>query len=636
MNRPSARKGGARRGPGHLPDDADAQRPLDRASFRRAARIFRYVRPYRLQFIVGMVFLAFSTLTFMIFPLVTGRLVDSATGKVQHGPAGGPLGRITAHVPTQADSWLSHFFRLENIHSVALFLLAVIVLQGIFSFFRIYFFSQVSERAVADVRRDLYSAFVRLPLSFFEKRRIGEITSRLTADVAQLQDAFSITLAEFFRQIVTLLGGSVIIMITSLRLSTFMLTTIPLMAGLAFVFGKRIRKLARTTQDELAQTNVIVEETLQGIQVVKAFTNEPYEIKRYNAALNRSVGAALHASWLRGAFVSFVIVGLFGGIVAVIWYGALCVQEGDLTIGELFSFILYTTFIGASVGGLGELYGKVQSTLGASERVFEILDESREPTSADDTPRAPIRGDVEYRHVSFTYPTRTDVPVLHDVSFHIRAGEKVALVGPSGAGKSTVAALLQQFYPLAGGEILIDGLPAASYDLRALRGAIGVVPQETLLFGGTIRENIAYGRPGATDEEISNAARQANAWQFIQGFPEGLSTVVGERGIKLSGGQRQRVAIARAILKNPAILILDEATSSLDSESEKLVQQALDKLLEGRTSIIIAHRLSTIRQADKILVIDQGRVAEEGSHEELSQQETGIYANLLRLQFELT
>ena len=594
--------------------------------------------PYKAKFFVGLGFLVLSTITFMIFPLVTGRLIDSATGGVQHGAAGGPLGSLTAKVPAAADSWLAQWLRLENINSVALFLLAVIVLQGIFSFARIYFFSQVSERAIADIRRDLYAALVRLPLSFFEKRRVGEITSRLTTDVAQLQDAFSTSLAEFFRQFATLIGGSVIILITSLRLSAFMLTTIPVLAGLAFVFGKRIRRLSRETQDQLALTNVVVEETLQGIQVVKAFTNEEYEVGRYNTGLRRSVTAALHAAWLRGAFVSFIIVGLFGGVVAVIWYGALCVQQGELTIGELFSFILYTTFIGASVGGLGEIYGKLQSTLGASERVLDILDEEREV--ADPTPglgagAGAVRGEVEYRHVSFAYPTRPDVPVLRDVSFSIRAGEKVALVGPSGAGKSTVAALLQQFYPLGGGEILIDGQPTATYNLRTLRSAIGVVPQETLLFGGTIRENIAYGRPGAPDTEIIEAAQQANAWQFIQGFPEGLDTVVGERGVKLSGGQRQRVAIARALLKNPAILILDEATSSLDSESERLVQDALDKLLQGRTSIIIAHRLSTIRQADKILVIADGGVAEQGSHEELSQRPGGIYANLLRLQFEL-
>ena len=309
-----------------------------------------------------------------------------------------------------------------------------------------------------------------------------------------------------------------------------------------------------------------------------------------------------------------------------------------LEVSQLLTFLLYTAFIGASIAGLGEMYGKVQSTLGASERILEILDETPEPTYQQPTlglVPAQVRGDIRYEHVAFRYPTRPDIAVLQDIDFHIKSGEKIALVGPSGAGKSTIAGLLMQFYPLSGGRILIDGHDVAAYDLTALRRHIGIVPQETLLFGGTIRENIAYGKPNATEQEIIEAAQRANTWQFISTFPEGLDTVVGDRGIKLSGGQRQRVAIARAILKNPAILILDEATSSLDSESEKLVQGALDELMEHRTSLIIAHRLSTIRKVDKILVIDGGRIVEAGTHEELSDREGGLYANLLRLQFEL-
>jgi ABC-type multidrug transport system fused ATPase/permease subunit len=342
--------------------------------------------------------------------------------------------------------------------------------------------------------------------------------------------------------------------------------------------------------------------------------------------------------------VSFVIIGRFGGIILILWRGATLVHTPPtdpqhLQIGDLTAFIIYTAFIGASVAGLGEIYGKVQSTLGASDRILEILDETPEPTlqepAAGLVPER-VEGNIEYEHVAFRYPTRPDLPVLQDVSFRIAAGEKVALVGPSGAGKSTIAALLMQFYELSGGRIVVDGHPLADYDLTGLRRHIGIVPQETLLFGGTIRENIAYGKPDASEEEITAAARQANAWQFIANFPEGLDTVVGDRGVKLSGGQRQRVAIARAILKNPAILILDEATSALDSESEKLVQSAMDELMENRTSIIIAHRLSTIRKVDKILVIDGGRVVEQGSHEELAEREGGLYANLLRLQFELS
>ena len=385
-----------------------------------------------------------------------------------------------------------------------------------------------------------------------------------------------------------------------------------------------------------------MEETLQAITSVKAFTNEQFETQRYTSSLDKVVTAALRSNLFRGGFVSFIIIGLTGGIILILWRAATLVYNpgpDHLEVSQLLTFLLYTTFIGASIAGLGEMYGKVQSTLGASERILEILDETPEPTHAEPATGlvpASIRGDIRYEHVAFRYPTRPDVPVLQDINFSIAAGEKIALVGPSGAGKSTIAGLLMQFYPLSGGHIIIDGHEAADYDLTALRRHIGIVPQETLLFGGTIRENIAYGRPNATDGQIVEAAERANAWRFIQAFPEGLDTLVGDRGIKLSGGQRQRVAIARAILKNPAILILDEATSSLDSESEQLVQSAMDELMQNRTSIIIAHRLSTIRKVDKILVIDGGRIVEQGTHDELSEREGGLYANLLRLQFELS
>jgi ABC-type multidrug transport system fused ATPase/permease subunit len=429
----------------------------------------------------------------------------------------------------------------------------------------------------------------------------------------------------------------------SWKLSLFMLLTFPPIVLAAGLFGRKIRTLSKTVQQELAHTNTIVEETLQAINSVKAFTNERFETNRYNLSLNKVVRAALQSNLYRGGFVSFVIIGLFGGIILVLWRGATLVHTpvtdpNHLQIGDLTAFIIYTAFIGASVAGLGEIYGKVQSTLGASERILEILDEAPEPTlhePATGLVPTQVRGDIRYEHVAFRYPTRPDVAVLQDIDFHIKSGEKIALVGPSGAGKSTIAGLLMQFYPLSGGRILVDGHDVANYDLTSLRRHIGIVPQETLLFGGTIRENIAYGKPGATDQEIIEAAQRANTWQFISAFPEGLDTVVGDRGIKLSGGQRQRVAIARAILKNPAILILDEATSSLDSESEKLVQGALDELMQHRTSLIIAHRLSTIRKVDKILVIDGGRIVEAGSHDELSEREGGLYANLLRLQFEL-
>jgi len=590
----------------------EIKKPLTKENFRNGRRIFSFVLPYKIKFFIGLVFLALSSSTFMIFPALTGQLVDSATGQASK--------------------------LLQDINLISLGLFGVILLQGIFSFFRIYFFAQVSENTVADIRRALYAKFVVLPIPFFEQKRVGEITSRITFDVSQLQDTLSITLAELFRQVITLVVGVIIIMVTSVKLSLFMLATFPVLIILAIVFGKKIKKLSKATQEEIAKTNVIVEETLQAIQVVKTFTNELFEIGRYNQSLSRAVQNALKASYFRGAFVSFIIVGLFGGIIAVLWYGASLVESGELTIGELIQFIIYTTFIGASVGGLGDMYGKVQVSLGASERILEILDEPVEPTHqpiANQQPLA-VEGNIVYEHVAFSYPTRKDIAVLKDISFEIKAGEKIALVGPSGAGKSTIVQLLMKFYDLSSGQILIDDQNINNLNLTQLRQNIGIVPQEVLLFGGTIRENIAYGRPDATSEQIIMAAKKANAYNFIQTFPEGLDTVVGERGIKLSGGQRQRIAIARAILKNPAILILDEATSSLDSESEKLVQEAMDELMKGRTSIIIAHRLSTIRKADKILVIENGQIVEEGTHEDLSSNENGLYANLLKLQFELS
>ncbi|WP_044001253.1 ABC transporter ATP-binding protein [Hymenobacter swuensis] len=593
---------------------ADAPKvKLTKESFQQGLRIFRFTLPYRAKFIVGMVLLTLSSATVMAFPWIIGKLTDTANGQ--------PV-RLNGTTLT--------------INQIALGLFLVILLQGIFSFGRIWFFTQVSEFTVRDIRQALYRKFVTLPIPYFEKNRVGAITSRITSDVGIIQDSFSLTLAELFRQVMTLVVGIIFIMVVSVKLSLFMLLTFPPIVVLAMVFGKKIRVLAKTTQDELAKTNVIVEETLQGINTVKAFTNEQFETSRYTSSLTKTVQAALKSNLYRGGFVSFVIIGLFGGIILVLWRAASLVQSGQMSIGDLTQFALYTIFIGASVAGLGELYGKVQSTLGASERILEILDEPTEPTHQPSALPIRLRGDIAYEHVAFQYPTRPDLTVLQDISFSIRAGEKIALVGPSGAGKSTIVQLLMQFYVLSSGQITIDGRPIGQYDLTELRRHIGIVPQETILFGGSIRENIAYGKTDATDEEIVQAARKANAWQFISSFPEGLDTLVGERGIKLSGGQRQRVAIARAILKNPAILLLDEATSALDSESEKLVQQAMDELMQNRTSIIIAHRLSTIRKVDKILVIDGGRIAEQGSHDDLSHNENGLYANLLKLQFELT
>ena len=582
--------------------------PVTRAGLRKFAGIFKFVWPYRYAFVMGLLSLSLSSMTALTFPLVAGKLIDAASGKGD--------------------------FLIQGINQIALALIVVLVFQGVFSFGRVYFFSRVSEKALADLRGAVYEKIIWLPQGFFDSRRVGELISRITSDVGTLQDAFSFMLAEFLRQVLVLIGGVVFIVFIGPKLTMFMLLTFPLLVVAALIFGKFIRRLSKKTQDQLAGANVIVEETLQSVSVVKAFTNEQFEVSRYKKSLADVVKTALHAARYRGYFVSFTLFTLFGGIVAVSWYGAYLVQANEMTSGDLLSFIIYTMFIGASVAGFGDLYGQLQRSIGASERVLEILEMKDE--KSESTNRHKLAGDVRFDKVSFAYPTRSDVTVLREMSFHIKPGEKVALVGPSGAGKSTIIALLMRFYDAGSGSISIDGKPVTQYPLTDYRSNVGIVPQEVILFGGTIRENIAYGDPSATEEQIVDAAVKANAWEFIQGFPDQLATIVGDRGVKLSGGQRQRVAIARAILKDPSILVLDEATSSLDALSERLVQDALEKLMENRTTIVIAHRLSTIRKVDRILVIKEGRIAESGSHVELNAIDNGIYSNLLRLQLEVT
>jgi ABC transporter fused permease/ATP-binding protein len=575
-----------------------------------SAEIFKFIKPYRAAFFWGILFLLLSSATALVFPYVTGKLVDAATGNAQG--------------------------LLDNINSIALGLIGVLVLQSIFSYIRVYLFAIVSEKSMADIRNRLFDKIISMPVPFFEQRRVGELVSRITSDVTQLQETLSLTLAEFLRQIATLIVGISIIMITSTKLTLMMLATFPVLVITAIIFGRYIRRLSKKTQDALADANVVVDETFQAINVVKAFTNEMYESIRYKKAMGSVVDFALKAAQFRGAFISFIIFGLFGGIVLVLWYGSFLVSNGEMTIGELTAFIIYTTFIGGAVGGMGEVYSKIQKTIGASERLRDILnsDSEIELNNNPDATHQIVKGNIAYNNINFEYPTRADMRVLNNISFTINEGEKIALVGPSGAGKSTIVQLLLRYYNIQKGEILVDGKNITSFHYHELRKNIGIVPQEVLLFGGTIKENILYGKINATDDEVKEAARRANALQFIETFPEQFDTVVGERGVKLSGGQKQRIAIARAILKDPKILLLDEATSSLDAESEMLVQEALDELMKNRTTIIIAHRLSTIRKADRILVIDKGEIVEEGNHEKLMQNENGLYHHLVKLQFQ--
>jgi len=583
---------------------------LTRSSIRSGLAIFRYLNPYKSYFILGLFFLVLSSMTVLAFPFITGKLVDSAMGET------------------------SSIFGNRN--HVAAFLIGILLLQSIFSFMRVFLFTRVNERALADIRTELFDKIISLPMSYYEQKRVGELMSRITNDVTILQDTFSVTLAEFFRQIFTLLVGIAIIFITSVKLTLVMLSSVPIIVIFSYYFARYMKRIARRTQDALAQSNVVVEETFQTIHTVKSFTNEKYESSRYATGINKVVKLALRSGTVKGSFISFVIFAMLGAIVFVLWVGTGMVENGTMKIGELISFIIYTTFIGGSIGGLGDVFSRIVSALGASERILEIMQAKGEtlinPTAIISKK---IKGDITFKEVQFTYPTRPDMAILKGLTFHVKEGEKIALVGPSGAGKSTIIQLLLGFYNISGGQIIIGGEDISQLSVEEIRSNMALVPQEVLLFGGSLRENIAYGRLDASEKDIITAAHKANAWEFISRFPQGLDTLVGERGVKLSGGQRQRIAIARAILKDPGILLLDEATSSLDAESERDVQIALDTVMEKRTTIIIAHRLSTVRNVDRILVINNGEIVESGTHDDLIRNSDGMYNHLLKLQYQL-
>jgi ABC-type multidrug transport system fused ATPase/permease subunit len=587
---------------------------LSKENFKEALLIFSYLKPYRWTFVTGLLFIALSSGTTMAFPYFLKRLIDSAQSL--------SLGKNAVAPGT-----------------IALWMLGILTLQMIFSFMRVYLFTYVGEYALADMRKEVYRRMIMMPMHFFAQRRVGELSSRISADLSQIQDAVTGMLAEILRGLLTLIIGMVLIFVLSPSLAGIMLSVMPVIVVTGVLFGKKIRKLSRNTQDQLADSNTVVQETLQGISNVKSFTNEWYEIGRYTRSLQDAVKLAINNGRFRGLFVSFMLMSVFGTIILVVWYGTTLVQHGAITFGGLTAFVVYTAFVGGSMAGFADLYSQLQKTLGATQRVREILRDDTEPVTIVDEPVQEVNklyGAVTFDHVAFSYPSRQEVHILKDVSITAAPGEQIAIVGPSGAGKSTIAALLLRFYHPDEGKLLFDGKPADAIPLSQLRKQMAMVPQDVLLFGGTIKENIAYGKPGASQEEIEAAARKANAHDFITSFPEGYETVVGERGIKLSGGQRQRIAIARAILKDPVILVLDEATSSLDSASESVVQEALDNLMKNRTSFVIAHRLSTIRNADKIIVLDAGHVVESGTHQQLLAQEDGLYKSLNKLQMEFS
>jgi ABC-type multidrug transport system fused ATPase/permease subunit len=472
-----------------------------------------------------------------------------------------------------------------------------------------------------------------MPMSFFHQQRIGDLNSRLTADLSQISDTFLLTLPELLRGIINLIIGIVVILWISSQLTLVMLATFPLVIVGAIIFGRYIKKLSKQVQDELANTSTISQETFLGILNVKTFTNEDFEKKRYANSMDKTVKIALKASWYRAAFASFIIFCLFGAIILIVAYGAYLVQNQEISIGKLTQFVIYTVFVGAAFGSFSEYYSQIQKTLGATQRVRELFLEKPENLISDEKNYS-CEGEIRFENVVFSYPSRPEYTVLQGVNFTMKKGEITALVGASGSGKSTITQLLMRLYEPNQGIIYLDGKPIQNLPLKTLRSQIAIVPQDVLLFGGTIRENILYGNLKASNEEVIQAARLANAHDFIISFPESYDTLVGERGVKLSGGQRQRIAIARALLKNPKILILDEATSSLDSESEHLVQEALNVLMKGRTTLVIAHRLSTVKNANQILVLENGKIVENGTHEELIQNPKSSYYKFAELQFQ--
>jgi len=586
---------------------------LNKETLKKVSGLLAYLKPYRLKFIGALLFLFLSGLVGLAFPSFIGALIDTAQGKHKTGFLPGTIGGILTLAIT------------------------VLFAQAFVSFFRILWFVNVAERSLADIRRDTYFKLITLPMNFFSNRRVGELNSRISADLSQIQDTLTTTIAELLRQSLLFIGGLVFMATISVKLAVALLILVPPLIVIAIFFGRFIRKISREAQDKLAESNTVIEETLQGIAIVKAFVNEAYEAARYGKNIREVADIAIKGAKYRGMFVSFIVFCLFGAIVGLVGYGCVLMTHNELKPGQLVTFSLYALFVGSAMGSFPDLYANVQKAVGASERVLEILDEKGEEISIleqDNTIGQRIAGALTFTNVGFAYPSRPEITVLDDVSFGAETGQRVAVVGPSGSGKSTMAALILQFYHPQSGIISFDGVPASEYSLTDIRNQVAIVPQDVMLFGGSIRENIAYGKLTADNDEIIQAAQRANAHQFIMSFPEGYDTIVGERGVKLSGGQRQRIAIARALLKNPSILILDEATSSLDSESERLVQEALEELMKNRTSIIIAHRLSTIRDADKIIVVEKGKIIESGSHDELINNEHGLYRYLSTLQFE--
>ena len=600
----------------HPPLTSYEDSPKKRFSFkdlRGFGRMQKYLKPYTGHFAVGMVVMSISGFLTLVITRLWGQ-----------------LGGVGASGTTQSMPWLG--IELDDLTSIGWTLLGALAIQSFFSFVRVLLFADMTEKMMLSMRQDAFDALVSMPMAFYDARRVGDLNSRISADIATIQDIFTVTLAELFRGLILIVGGIVALAYFSVELTLWMLGTLPVMIVAAVVFGRFIRKLSKQTQDEVAASNVVVQDVLTAIVSVKSYANEWLERRKYGTHALEIKRLAMRGALWRGTFASFIILFIFGAITLVIFKGADLMQQGELASEHFFTFLLMTGLVAGSIGGMAAQFSALQRGLGAIESVMDIVDQEREVHDLDTpTPTLSLRQTLTLNDVHFNYPQRPDVHVLKGLNLRIDAGDQVALVGTSGAGKSTVASLLLRFHEPDTGALHVGETPASELDLRGYRQRVAFVPQEVILFGGDLRSNIRYGRPDATEEEVIDAAKRAYAWNFIQDFPEGLGTLVGERGVQLSGGQRQRIAIARAILKDPDLLILDEATSALDSTSEREVQAALDALMEGRSSVVIAHRLSTVKNANRICVIEDGKVVEEGKHDELMGM-GGHYAKLVKNQ----
>jgi ABC-type multidrug transport system fused ATPase/permease subunit len=585
-------------------------------NLKKSLRLFTYFRQQRWKFLMGMFFLVGTASVGLLFPLKSGSLF-------------GFFG----------DNTLPKEVLKDQLYDLGFLLLIILLIQGVFSFGRVYFFTQVTESLLQGLRNDTYKRIIQMPMGFFSKNQVAELSSRMATDINVISEAFTVNIAELIRQSIVGLGGLILMVLyIDWSIARWFIFIIPPLTIVSILFARKIRKYSKSFQDKIAEANVIVGESLTGIANVKTFTNEAYEIRRYTGKTREIRDFGFKYGVFRGSFFAFVITCVFGAVFFILFLMVDAKIDGKISADEFGKFMMLALFVAGSLGGLPEQIASIQRALGATDRVFDLIDGEIEGIELQraTTPVSTSKGEIQFENVSFNYPSRPEYAVLKEVSFNVSAGDTVALVGSSGSGKTTIAALILRFYDPQKGRIIIDGQQSTSISLTELRKQIALVPQDVILFAGTIRDNIEYGRPGASIQEIEEAARKANAYQFISSFPDKFDTLVGERGIQLSGGQRQRIAIARAVLKNPSILILDEATSSLDSESEQLVQEALDKLMVGRTSVVIAHRLSTIRNADKIIVLQGGTVHETGNHQELMQNDQGLYYKLSRMQFELT